>query len=567
MLKKTLILGALIAIAVSPILPSVHADAGQWKDWIAEASWDYDQYKVERLATVSDMQGPFELGGAVYFTQPAKSCKGIVCDKVDVTVYADGKSYLIADVNDQISQKDWATAQNDRFVFRTPSSDLKNWFTVSEYNPETKAITKLIEPVKGSDELSFLSLATEGSRVYTSMLHTDAKTSAIESKLSVHDSSTGYDRKDFTFTLSAPWQEILDVSGDNVLAEFHFKDASKQLIIVNERARTVTEVPQSWGESHESLVAAHFLADGSVQFFKNYRMFTYTLGDKKSVEPGGAVLNWNVDLEDAYQVANQRMAWINDQDYLYVSDVDGVSNYGKVLNREFALTQDNVYFHGVNGYVGYNFQSHTWSNHVFLVKHEFEDVVIGTDAKNNIWYENTATGRVLNVGFGTDPVLSSRTNGMFRGVDGELYQVTFSSILDLAPKQMQAYKATGNPTIYLVSNNKMWAVPSESVFFSYFQSFDQVQTVSPATLAAYKQLNVDAGTATYASGTRLKSTASARVYLVGADGALHWVTSEAVANSIWGSRWNKGIISANPEHLWNYKMGSDVNSKNEIKSI
>ncbi len=567
MLKKTLIFTALIAFAISPFLPTVQANVGAWKDNVVEATWDYDLYRVERLSTVSTMEGPFELGGAVYFTEPAKSCKGAICDKVDITIYKDGRSFLIVDANDNISDKAWRTAQDDRFVFRTPSADAKNWFVVSEYNAETKTITKLLEPIKTPDEVSFMTLATDGTRVYTSMLQTDPKTSAIESKLSVHDYASDYNRKDFAFTLLAPWQEILDVYEDNVLAKFHFNDGSQQLVVINERARTVTEVPQSWGEAHETILAAHFLANGNIQFFKNYRMFTYAIGDKNAVEPGGAVLNWSVNLDNAYQVANHRMAWINEDDDLYVSDVGGVMNFGKVVNKEFALTKNAVYFHGLNGYVGFNFDTRSWAKHAFLVTNQKDDVLIGVDDKNNIWYENTSTGRVLNVGFGTSPFLTDRNQALFRGMDAEIYQVSFGAILDLAPKQIQAYKAFNEPTIYLVSNNKIWSVPTPSVFLSWFDSYNKVTGVSSATLSAYKQLYVNAGNANYAPGTKIKSTANARVYVVGTDGALHWVTSETVANSIWGTRWNKGIITLRPEGLWNYQMGSDVNSMNEIKSI
>ena len=567
MLRKTLIFGALLAIAVSPILPTVRADAGQWKDLISEASWEYDSYQVERLATYANMQGPFELGGVVYFTQPAKSAKGAVTDKVDVTIFKDGQSFLLTDVNDGITEKVWSIAQDDRFVFRTPSTDENNWFVVSEFNPVTKLFTELLQPVKTADELSFMTLATDGDRVYTSMLHTDGKTSAVESKLSVHDYASGYNRRDFTFTLSAPWQEILDVREDNVLTEFHFNDGSKQLIIVNERARSVTEIPQSWGEAHESLVAAHFLADGSVQFFKNYRMFTYQLGDEKSVEPGGALLDWSVDIDEAFQVANHRMAWVNPDNILYVSDVNGVSNFGKVVNREYALTSDDIYFRGLDGYTGFNFATRTWTNEVFLVKDQKDDVQIGIDYENNIWYKNTSTNRLLNIGFGNDPLLTERDHAIFRGADNNIYQVTFAASLDIAPSNVEAYKAFGEPTIFLVSNNKIWTVPNESTFYSWFNSFDQVTEVTPATLSVYKDLYENVGTANYAPGTRVKSTANARVYVVGQDGQFHWVTSETVANSIWGTRWNKVINSVTPDQIWNYQIGTEVNSSNQIKTI
>ncbi len=566
MLKKTLIFGALIAMALSPLLPTVRADAGSWTDLTSEASWDYGSYQVSRLASVSSMQGPFELGGVVYFTQPVQNAKTGVYDKVDVTIVKNNQRLLIKDVNDSITKQGAALALDDRFIYRTPA-DADHWFTVSEFNPETKVSTQLIQPSKYADELSVMTLAVDNARVYTAMLHTDKDSKAVESKLSVFDSALNAERRDLTFMLTAPYQNILDVQGDNILAEFHFNDGSKQLIVIDQRTQKVTAVPGSWGEAHETLVGAHLMPNSVVEYFKDYRMYTYSVGDKDSVEPGGALLNWSMNVNDAYQISHNRMAWLNPDNILYVSDMDGVSNYGNVLNQEFNLTSNGIYFHGTEGYKGYNFDSKVWTKESFLVKDQNGDVQIGTDSAKNIWYKNSTSGREITVGFGTNPLLTDREHAMFRGNDGKVYEVTLGALLDLLPKQIQAVKASNASTVYLIANNKIWTVRDMATLNTWIKSFKEVTVVSPATMAAYKANNEDAGSANFAPGTRMKSSESNKVYVVGQNGQLHWVTTETVANSIWGNRWNQGIMTVQPNVIWNYQIGTDVGSANEIKTI
>src|SRR3989339_912050 len=512
MLKKSLIFSALIALALSPLLPSVRADEGQWTDLTSEASWDYSSYQVARLASVSTMQGPFKLGGVVYFTQPAQSCQAGICDKIDVTIVQNNQRFTLKDVNDSLTQTGAPLALGDRFIYRTPA-DKDHWFTVSQYDPQTRQSTQLTQPSKYADELSVTSLAVDQHRIYTSMLHTDKETSAIESKLSVFDTELGVERRDFTFMLKTPWQKILDVQEDLVLAEFHFDDASKQLVVVNERTKQVTAVPGSWGESHESIVGAHLLSNGAVGYFKNYRMFTYQMGDAQSVEPGGALLNWSMDVNNAYQISHNRMAWLSTDDVLYVSDTDGVSNYGSVVNQEFSLTPTGIYCRGAEGYKGYTFDSKVWTKESFLVKDQQNDVQVGTDASKNIWYKNLTSGRVMAVGFGTNPQLTDSGHALFRGTDGRVYEVSFGALLDLQPKQVEIVKSSDASTVYLISNNKIWTVRDMTTLNTWVTSFKEVNSVSPATMAAYKANNEDAGSANFDPGTRMKSSASNRVYV------------------------------------------------------
>ncbi|KKW32872.1 MAG: hypothetical protein UY76_C0015G0013, partial [Candidatus Uhrbacteria bacterium GW2011_GWA2_52_8d] len=70
-----------------------------------------------------------------------------------------------------------------------------------------------------------------------------------------------------------------------------------------------------------------------------------------------------------------------------------------------------------------------------------------------------------------------------------------------------------------------------------------------------------------AAGTRVKSDVSSKVYVVGSDYKLHWITSETVADEIYGSTWNQGIIEVTSTYLWKYATGDDVSSTDDVRSI
>ena len=55
--------------------------------------------------------------------------------------------------------------------------------------------------------------------------------------------------------------------------------------------------------------------------------------------------------------------------------------------------------------------------------------------------------------------------------------------------------------------------------------------------------------------------------MVGSDYDLHWITSETVADEIYGSDWNQGIIEVNDTALWKYGKGANVASGDDVRSI
>jgi hypothetical protein len=570
MLKKTLIAAVALAIAISPLLPRVFADSGEWGATVATAAWDYDYFRVERLSLEDDVSGPYAFNDAVFVVSQAQSCDDVeLCEQVDLAIFKDGESLEVTSVDERVTDAFVQTAQDDRFIYLVPEDAENSWGVVYEYDTQTGTIATLADLNRTDNALSFMTFATDGDRIYTSTLQTDQDTGDVESALSVYDYGSGYEREDFTYALTAPWQEIVDVQDGLALVKVFFDGGYEQLWIVNQTARSVEAIPDTWTEPGADIVGAHYLSDGSIRFFRNFRLWSYTQGvDEAPTDAGGAYLSWFDDVADAVQIVGDRMAYIDDEDALYVSDLDGVHKLGVAMDGVFNLTEDTIYFQNdQDEYVGYNFETLAWETRAFHVTDAYDDILVGVDEDGNVWYENTSNGRLLNVGFGAEPVLSDREHAYWQGTDGNVYEVTFSPLLDLVRDEVEAFSAYNAQSVYLVSGDRMWLIPSEEVYFTWFDSWDDVLEVSQATMDVYLEISDYEGDLKFAPGTRVKAVSSAKVYVVGSEYDLHWIVSETVADEIYGSDWNQGIIEVNDTYLWKYGTGSNVASSDDVRLI
>lgn len=570
MLKKSLIFAVITAILISPFLPRVNANSGEWHSAISDKVWDYGSYKVERLAFEPGVQGPYDFSDTVFFTKEANGCASKdICRQVDISIAKQGDILNISDVNEDIVSRFWHLSQNDKFVYFTEAVGKYNWFTAFQYQNETKSINKLTALERKDNEIKFNSFATEGTRLYASLIQTDKNNGDVEPSLLVKDFETGYERRDFSWLLTAPWQEILDVRGDTVLVKFQFEGGSKQLWLIDERTRSMRAIPETWTEEQGDIVAAHFKSNGVVEYFKNYRLFTFDPSlQSKPVEHGGVYLNWFAHPDKTIQISGDRTAWIDSENNLYVSDLNGVSKFGVVQDNQFTLLKDAIYFVTENENKGYNFTTKKWSSRDYHVTDSDDDVLVGIDKNYNIWYENITTNKLVNIGFGANPVLSDREHAYWRGMDGSVYQVSFSVLLDVSDIETPyAYKSYDNSVVYLFQDNKFWKVKDEQVYFSWFDSWSSVAEVTDAVMNLYLEKYGIEGDATFSPGTKIKAVENPRVYVMGKDRKLHWVVSETVAHSIYGTAWNKNIVEVPVGYLWRYATGNNLNIGSDIKSI
>lgn len=126
-----------------------------------------------------------------------------------------------------------------------------------------------------------------------------------------------------------------------------------------------------------------------------------------------------------------------------------------------------------------------------------------------------------------------------------------------------AYVGADHPckaVYYYGSDGKRHAFPNERVFFTWYTDFNTVDEVSDAYLASIPLgLNV-----TYRPGTRLvKFTTVNRVYAISRRGVLRWVTTEGIANALYGPSWNRMVDDIPDAFYTNYTFGADITSTSQ----
>lgn len=113
---------------------------------------------------------------------------------------------------------------------------------------------------------------------------------------------------------------------------------------------------------------------------------------------------------------------------------------------------------------------------------------------------------------------------------------------------------------YYATDGKRHAFSNEKVFFTWFENFDDVVEVSSDFLS---DLSLG-GNVTYHPGTRMVKFQSVRtVYAVEAKGVLRAISSEEVAQDLYGTDWNQQIDDISDAFLGNYDFGETIDSADD----
>ncbi len=118
-------------------------------------------------------------------------------------------------------------------------------------------------------------------------------------------------------------------------------------------------------------------------------------------------------------------------------------------------------------------------------------------------------------------------------------------------------KASGPAVYFYATDGKRYVFPDEKTYFSWFNDFSSVKTITDAELAAI----MIGGNVTVRPGTKLvKITTDPKTYAVTKCGTLHWIESEAIAKALYGDAWATRVIDVSDSFFVNYTTGSSVSS-------
>lgn len=108
---------------------------------------------------------------------------------------------------------------------------------------------------------------------------------------------------------------------------------------------------------------------------------------------------------------------------------------------------------------------------------------------------------------------------------------------------------------FVTADGKRHAFPNSRVFFTWYQNFNSVQEVTMEQMSQF-QLGRNVG---YRPGIRMvKFTTDPKVYAVGRGGILRWISTEAVAVSIYGPTWNTMIDDIPDTFYLDYTFGANI---------
>lgn len=124
----------------------------------------------------------------------------------------------------------------------------------------------------------------------------------------------------------------------------------------------------------------------------------------------------------------------------------------------------------------------------------------------------------------------------------------------------QLIKTASNPAVYYMEDGRRYAFPNESIFFSWYDDFLDVQAIPDIELAGHALTN----NITYRPGSLVKIATDPKVYAVGRHGVLRWVMTESLAARIFGPDWNKQVYDVADVFFVNYKIGDPIDAEEDF---
>ncbi|MCI0479214.1 hypothetical protein L0Y59_01590, partial [Candidatus Uhrbacteria bacterium] len=130
------------------------------------------------------------------------------------------------------------------------------------------------------------------------------------------------------------------------------------------------------------------------------------------------------------------------------------------------------------------------------------------------------------------------------------------------PPTAALIKASG-PAVYSFADGKRYSFPNEAVYFSWSEDFEDVKTVSDATLASLPL----AGNVTFRPGTLLKIETDPKVYVVDRMNRIRWISSEELAVALFGEAWAKSVHDVSDALFTGYVVDTPVASEEDETSF
>lgn len=117
-------------------------------------------------------------------------------------------------------------------------------------------------------------------------------------------------------------------------------------------------------------------------------------------------------------------------------------------------------------------------------------------------------------------------------------------------------KTRYSPTVYYFGyDGKRHAFPNEPIYFSWYSNFDGVKIITPQELA---EIPLGPSVVVRPGTNLVKIQTDPKVYAVEPYGVLRHVTSEALAQNLFGENWASKVIDLDVAFFPDYKIGDPI---------
>jgi hypothetical protein len=564
MFKKVFIALAAMSLLLPSAMPTqALAQSGSWSQLQATAAWVYDDYKVERLDFSKTIYGgPMSMGDSVIVAKVSGQCDYVAnCERYDLYAFKNGMTMFLGNVPRDVVNEQEFLSNGEDLVYANSSENGTRW-SVVDLSLETGEENILIEDVF-IDGVQDMKVIKDGENYFFNpTLNWNDHMGFFNAVIYQFD-KTSNEVKMVTNHYQQQNDDLQDIYNGKILSKLTFDSGYKQLWVYDTASdpKTMVAVSDTWTPKNEDILGAHYRADGTIEFFRMYQRYIF---DGTSTVAQGDSLSWYRSHEEALQVVNGRMAWLDSTDGLHVSGADVDLDLGTIgYPVNYKLTDNEIYYSSGLESKKYDFAAKTTTTYSFVVTDVLDNIVVGEDYNGDIWYQNETSGRKIKVGYGSDAVISDSMHVYWRGTDNNVYEATMSLNAMAGTSEISAVKVSGDSRVYLVLDGTAYWIKNEKMYFTWFNSWGNVATVSASTFNSYKQ----GGEANYAPGTRMKLAGDPKVYMVGSDGKLHWLTTQLIAYNIYGQDWNKGIVEINMADITQLLFGTSVMSEGDVQKI
>lgn len=553
-------------IAVAPFMPGAAAgDATDWAQIPSTKTWDYVDYRVERLSGLStDL---YKFGDTLTVVNHADSCMG-ACDYRDVNVLRNGGMFTISDVMlNGIDEQAYVSNEN-RLVYYEEVADQETHINVVEVDLDSGLKTNIVEDAFIGN-LEQADVHVEDDMVYMTVEFDRTSDEVFEQQSTVFAFNPRFDQFLQVYKqYKVEREQVYDVNDEQLIVKMTFDGGEEQLWVydyVEMGEQSAEPVPGTWTVPTEDMLFAHYTENGDIEFFRNYARHM-TDGGLTNTESYEQYLDWFREydannLSNIIQLNGDYMAWLDPESDLYISNGSDVSYVANVsVFGEFELNDDFLLWSTGSAGGALDLASSETYSLGFNPTDQLGSMIVGVDQLGTVYSYNLETGKSLALGAGSTAYISDARHIYWVGQDGYLYEATLHLSTDLGSAGSLAVKSSTSPVVYMVQEDTLYKFDNEGVFYSWFDSFDEVLLVSDSYLDTF----TDVQKATYRPGSRILIEGSVKVYTVADSGQLHWIIDEAVAESLYGETWNKNIVTVELDDVLDYSFGLSIDSEDDF---